>query len=521
MALKKAAGLGLAIGAIAVAGCGGGESKSGSDSIRQADGTAVPEERLAGPDQKIAVGSGAEPAGLDPQKSPDDGMYLVLYRVYESLYGFDLDGELEPVLADAPAEVVDDTTWEIALRSGVTFADGTPFDADSVVYSLERILSKSLASEFTEVDTVESVTKVDDTTVRITTKDPDPLLPYRLKSVVMLAPGAADAAGFPRKTNGTGPYALESFDAGNQAVLAYNPEWRDEKPQVTEVTVKFMPDANTRLQALQAGEIDLIPGIGPDQAEQAPQAVQTAAATATGLVRMNAYKGLLADERVRQAINYAVDKEAIAENLFGGFASPASCQLTPVSAGDANPELEAYPHDVEKAKALVEEAGATGKTVELVWSSGVYPLDREVGQVVAQQIEESGLKVKSRFKEYNSWLEDLFVTGEKSPDLIWLETDNSLGNAASQVADFYTTDGQVSAFGTPELDAKVKAAASELDEQARAEQYAEILQETCDSAAVLFLNYRNDIFGMSERLSYAPYAQVYSKLNFEKVQVTK
>ena len=513
---NKATSLLLAITlAVVAAGCGSNGDDSGGDTGGGGASTGA-----AAANDAVVIGLGATPAGLDPQKSDDSGAYAVLHRVYEALTDFDPDGKIEPVLAAEMPKLVNDTTWEVPLLPDVKFADGTPFNADAVVYSLKRIISPKQATELSEISTIKDVTKVDDLTVRITTKGPDPLLPYRLKVAQMLAPDAAEAPGWPEETNGTGPYTLTRYDSGSEAVLEYNENWRGDGPQVKRVVIRFMPDATTRIQALKAGDIDLDPGVAPDQAAEVPKVESSPEPSATGLVRLNAYSGVLADKRVRQALNYAIDKDAIAEQLYGEFASPAQCQLTPGSSGDANPDLKAYPFDVAKAKALVDEAGAAGETIDLTWSTGVFPQDRLLGEIVAQQIEQTGLKVKLKLLEYNAWLKQIFLRGPEAPQALWTETDNALGNAARPIEYYYTTDGPVSAFSNAEIDSMYKSASTNLDDASRHEEYKKLLEVGCDEAPVIFLTARRNIFGMSERLNYKPQSDNYPKLHYELMSIS-
>jgi peptide/nickel transport system substrate-binding protein len=509
----------VAVIALAAAGCGG--SGNGSESGEPIADEAKAEGPSAGPDQEITVAAGAEPAGLDPQKEDDDGVSLTFHRVYEALYDFDVGGQLVPLLAEGMPKQVDDTTWEVKLKEGVKFSDGSDFTADDVKYSIDRITDPDYGSAFTQIGTVKKTEVVDDTTVRFTTKAPDPLLPNELKVARIVSEGAGEKKDW-KNSNGTGPYKLASYEAGSRAVLEYNENYRGEKPQVTTVNLRFMPDATTRIQALEAGEVDLVAGISPDQASRAPKVAATAGPTVTGIVRLNTYEGPFADEKVRQAVNYAVDKEAINESLYGGYAEPSLCQVTLPSAANFNKSLQPYPHDPEKAKQLVEEAGATGEQVDISWSTGVFPQDRALGEAVAQAINDTGLKANMKFSEYNTWLKDIYATGADAPHGVWTESDDPLGDVSGQISFFYTTDGPVSTFDGSKngMDDLYEQASTSMDEAERSELFGEIAQKGCDTAALLFLNARKDIIAMSDRMGYKPYAQTYSKLVYDDMSVS-
>lgn len=510
----------LLVVALLVAACGsssGGDNGNGNGTSASDSTTGTTGGESAGPDQAITVASGAEAESLDPQSKDDDGMIIVLWRVYEGLYDIDVDGQIAPLLADGQPTPVDDTTWEVKLRSGVQFSDGQPFNADSAVSSIERIISAKQATGFSEAATIAGAEKVDDLTIRIKTKAPDAVLPNRLAVIKMLPSKLPD--GFPETAVGTGPYLLKSYSAGGNAELEVNPSYWGEKPQVTKVTIRNIPDEGTRLQALTTGEVDIVPGLSPDQADKAPNFVATEKPVYVGLVRPNAIEGVTADVRVRQAISHSIDRESLAESIFSGNAVASSCQPTPVHVGDSS--LKDLAYDPEKAKQLVEEAGATGKTVDLTWTTGVFPQDRLIGQAIAQQIEASGLKVNLQLKGYKAFLEDIYAHGPEAPDMVFTESDNNLASPASKVGLFFASDGPVAAIQDPELDALLKTASTEADPTASKEAYNAVLKRACDEVALITVYERRELYGLSDRVEFTPNPVAYSKIYYDQVKVVK
>jgi peptide/nickel transport system substrate-binding protein len=503
------AGLGalLALGASMLTACGGDDSSgAGGDT---GDGAAGG----GGGRTSIVVGDYSEPDSLDPQLTDDDAGYPITWRVFEALTDFDASGQLVPLLAEELPTNDSPTTWTVKLREGVTFSNGDPLNADAVVFSLQRIIDPSLKSSIQEATTIKSAEKVDDLTVKITTKAPDPLLPFELRAVKMLDP---DHATFPDDAVGTGPYMITSYDSGSEAVLDANPEYRGDQPVITNVTVKFIPDGATRLQALQAGEIDLSLGLDPSQASQAPQALETAEGVAGGFVRINTLSGITADPRVREALNLAVDKDAIVQ-LFDGYADAANCQMTPPQAFGTNPDLQPPPYDPDRAKELIDEAGATGQTVDVSWSSGVFTLDKIIAQAVQQQWEAIGLKVNMQTKPFNPWLDDILATGPTAPDLVFTESDNSLNDVSRQTTQYYAKDGAVSTYANQQVDDLVKQASQEFDSDKRAQLDQEAEKLACDDNALVYLYFRKELFGASEGLQYTPHADIATKLYYDEM----
>jgi peptide/nickel transport system substrate-binding protein len=478
--------------------------------------TAAAGGKTAGPDQEITVASGAEAASLDIQKQDDDGTFIVLWRVYEALYDFDVDGKVEPLLADGMPTNVDDTTWEVKLKPDVVFSDGAKFDADAAVKAIERIIDPKYATGFSETATIAGAEKVDDLTIHIKTKAPDGLIANRLAIIKMVN---ADAAGYPKKATGTGPYLLESYEAGGNAELVYNDKYRGEKPQVTKVHIKNIPDESTRIQALSAGEVDVVPGLSPDQGDKVPSNVASGKPVYIGLIRINAIAGVTSDVKVRQAINMAIDGKAVAESLFSGYATEGTCQPSPVHVG--NPDLKNYPFDTAKAKSLVDEAGATGKEVVLDFASGVFPQDRVLGQAIAQTLEQTGLKIKLSLKGYKPWLEEIYAHGAKAPALVFTESDNNFGTPASKVALFYSSKGPVSTYSNPEMDQMISDAEKITDPTERDAAYNAILKKGCDDAALASIYERKELYGLSKRVQFEPNPVAYSKMYYDEMKIVE
>jgi peptide/nickel transport system substrate-binding protein len=257
------------------------------------------------------------------------------------------------------------------------------------------------------------------------------------------------------------------------------------------------------MQALQAGEVDLVPSVSPEQLGELDYYVPTDAPAWTAFVKLNAHDSLLSDQKVREALNYAVDKESIVDGLFAGYATPLACQFQG-SQPFANKELEPWPYDPEKAKELIEEAGATGKKLTIDWSTGLWTLDRQVGQLVQQELSETGLDVTIRFNPPESQLEKVYEAGASAGQGQFTGTSDALGDASRSIGLFLPSEGLISIYTNKALDAKIAAAEINSDADARAAAYREIMADSCEQAAVLYLYEWDEIFGLSNRLTWNP-----------------
>lgn len=505
----------LLLAALAAA-CGGGdaESQQGQDG---SEGTA---ETGGGEPTRIVVAATSDPATLDPHMA-EDSAYAVTWRIFEALVDIDQQGELIPVLAEELPELQsDEKSWRVKLREDVTFSDGDPMNADDVVFSVNRVTDPEFGTTLAEVEGITGAEKVDDYTVDIMTENPDPAVPLRLRMLKILSDSVSEPT-FETAEDllGTGPYKAQSVTPGSGATLVANEDYWNGAPDLDEVEVRFIPDASTRSSALQAGEVDIVLALEPEFVDIAPKTLATEGGVAGGVVRINTHLPLLGDPRVRQALNYAIDKEGLVE-LFAGYADIANCQMTPPQAFGTNDSLEPYPYDPERARELLQEAGADGAQLTLRWTTGVFPKDREQGEIVAANLRDVGLDIDLRLEEFQRWFDTaILVTGEEAPPLVWTESSNDLNDADRQIAQYYHSEGVVSTSPT-DLDDMIDEAQATMDPDERQAAYEEIAERGCEEPPVIFLLFRKDLYGVSERVDFQPRPDIGVKLYYDLMTVT-
>lgn len=503
--------VGLTAGLV-LAGCSGSETTTddggdGGQATEAAEGGDGDDDGGdgAGSDASVTIALGSEPTTLDPQLREDGGERAVNDNVYETLMARTAEGELVPGLAAEEPTQVDDTTWEFVLREGITFHNGEPFNADSVVHSLERITDEDFASEQASfVSTFAGAEAVDEYTVHISTTGPDPLLPTRMYWTKMVPAEASEADGFADEPAGTGPYQFVEWVKGDHVTLERNPDYWGENPSNIEtVTYRFISEPSTRLSALLADEIDLMTNLLPEDVERAPQAASVQGVE-NPIIILDATSdaGATGDVAVRQAINYAVDKQALANDLFEGYASEAACQILSPRIDGFNDELEPYPYDPERAREMISEAGAEGATVEIIGTAGRWLKDRETVEAVAAYLNEVGLQAQPQIFEFDEYLNRLF--GEVRPDSVYVTSSNELFDADRQLSAYYQPGGVGTSNNDEELDAWIAEARETTDADARQELYDQATQKACDEAYFLFLLHIEDIYGMSEALEWEP-----------------
>lgn len=451
----------------------------------------------------ITIALGGEPPTLDSQLSASGLVSAITDNVNESLMNRTAEGELIPGLAQEVPTLVNPKTWRFKLRTGIKFSNGEPFNADAVVASVERVLDPTLESEQSSFfPTIEGAKEVDESTVDILTNAPDPLLPQRMYLMKMVPPKYSTEGSFASEPVGTGPYRFVRWARGREVVLESNPDYWGEEPDVSQVTFRFVSEAGTSLSGLLSGEIDLVPNLLPENASQAPKFESVRGSEHPTMI-LNVDEGLTGDPRVRQALNYAVNKESLVENLYEGYATVDDCQLLSPSWFGYNPSLEPYPYDPEKARSLLADAGAEGAAIEVVGTSGRWLKDKETVEAVANYLSEVGLKPEVRIFEFTEYVNRL-LDKKVRPDSIFVSSSNELFDADRTLSTDYHKDGPESSNQDEHLAELIDQARVGTDTEARQELYEQATNLTCDEAYFLFLVNIQDLYGMSDRLEWQP-----------------
>ena len=469
---------------------------------------------------------------LDPHAQNAQITMSVLSMVYETLVTRDRD--LAPTAGLALSwEPISDTTWRFDLRPDVTFHDGSSFGADDVKFSIER--AKAPTSQFVNfVGSIAEVNVIDDLTVEIVTTETDPLLPGKLAYVFIMDAGwttdngatvpqdlTTDETSFAvMNANGTGPFTVAERAPDSQTVLArHDGYWGDMAGDMTEVIYLPISSAPTRLSALLSNEVDLVVDVPPqDVARMESSAGVTTARSpelrtiffgfdhAAEVLRhgdagdTNPFRDL----RVRQAVDHAIDADAISRVVMRGLSQPTSQLIAPGNFGH-DPSLEnRAPLDLDRARALLAEAGyADGFTVRMDCPTDTYTNPEQICQAVAAMMAQIGITI-----DLNLIPRTQFIP------LLW-ERDSSFFIIGFNTAYFdgmyvletllmtQTGDGgegiyNYSGYSNTDLDALVRQARVELDEERRLALMIEAFQIARDDVAYAPLHTQTLVYAMRE-----------------------
>ena len=419
----------------------------------------------------VTVSIAAEPPGWDPSASTSQEIARVTYHnVYEGLVRVDRNGDIVPQLAELWEVSSDGLTWTFTLREGVTFHDGSAFDADDVVAKFERATDPDSGHTHPEYyEAIGSVTG-EGNTVTFTLSKPASSLLYNLAR-----PDSVIAPSEKLETQrsgpvGTGPFVFADYLEGSEVRLErFEDYYIEGVPYLDSVTFRIIEDPNARFAALQAGDIDMIGvAISPETAIQVqsnPDLKLTEGFNTTEItMALNNAREPLSNPLVRQAITHAVDKRTIVDGAMFGFGTPIGTHATP--AEPYYTDLEPYPYDPERARELLAEAGyPDGFTVSFELPEP-YNLERTTGEVIAQQLADVGINVDLSVVEWGTWIQRIFVGGDYDMTIIGHSEPRDIGIYGNP--DYYYH------YDNAEVRALLEQIEATTDENEQAELYGEI-----------------------------------------------
>ncbi|MGG1659969.1 glutathione ABC transporter substrate-binding protein [Brevibacillus sp. NRS-1366] len=466
--VRKAAGLLLLSLTLLVSACG--------SSATSADGEVEAKD--------LIVALTGDPVSLDPHNATDTISSLINYQILDTLVAFNEKMEIVPRLAESWTASEDGKTWTFKLRQGVTFHDGTPFNAEAVKISFERVANKekklsrrALVGQF-----IDHITTSNDSEVVFHLNTPQgPFLNnLAITASGILSPKSIqeNEQGIAKNPVGTGPFIFKEWTPGDALVLEANPKYWGGKPGVKSVTFKPVPENAARVIMLETGEADVIEKVPASEIEQLKSKddlqIISRATNRVLYVGINTTKAPLDQIKVRQALNYAIDRETLVNKLYEGRVKMATAAVAAQTFGYS--DVGAYLYDVEKAKQLLGEAGVKeGTKLRLILAANVIQ-DRPAAEFVQNHLQKLGLDVDLKILELGAYLESL--KDPNSYDLFVRGASANTGDADSVLSDglLSTNATNYSRYSNPEADRLIKAGAAQVKPEDRQKSYAEALQ---------------------------------------------
>ncbi|MFC5589770.1 ABC transporter substrate-binding protein [Sporosarcina soli] len=406
-----------------LAACSGGD-KNVADEQEKGEGT-----KKGG---TLVYARGADSVGLDPINITDGESIRVTHAIFETLFEYDENLELQPKLAESYEIADDELTWTIHLKKGIQFHDGTDFNADAVVFNFERWMDTENPYHIGDFPyypflyggfkgdpnhLIEYVKAVDESTVEIKLKEKTaPFISYlAIPMFGMASPEAVKTynENFYEHPVGTGPFEFESWAKNEKVVLKANENYYVEgQPYLDKLIFTVIPDNSARLNVLLAGEADIIDGMNPDDANtvEANNDLQLIKRPSfnNGFMVFNTQKEPFDNVKVRQAINMAIDKKGLVDAFYNGYADVAKNPMPP-SLWGYNDEIVDYPFDPEAAKKLLAEAGYPDGFKTEIWTMSnprpYMPQPMKSAEVIQANLAAIGIEAEIKSFEWATYLE--------------------------------------------------------------------------------------------------------------------
>lgn len=437
----------------------------------------------------LIVAIAGEPDQLDPQKTSAYFSFEVLENVFDTLVEPDANLQMQPALAESWQVSPDQLTWTFRLRPGVTFHDGTPLAADDVVYSYRRIIDEQLTNsdKFSSVTAVEAP---DPATVVLRVNRPTPNMLTNLggfKGMAIVSRANVESGQIATRPIGTGPFSFLGQKSGDSISLGANPSYWGGPPGVSGVTFRFISEPSTALSALQAGEIDWTDSVPPQRVTQLrdDESLELAVTPSNDYwyLALNEAREPWNDVRVRQAIAYAIDRDAIVQATSYGTAAKNQLAIP-----EGNPWFTPYDRyssgGVDRARELLQEAGAAPSSLDMLVTTE-YPETVTAAQIIADNLAPLGITVNIRTVDFATWLDE---QNSGNFDMLMM---GWLGNIDPD--DFYYaqhhTDGTSNAqkFSNREVDRLLDAGRVDTDETSRKAVYAKAATLIADQVSYIYL----------------------------------
>jgi peptide/nickel transport system substrate-binding protein len=499
--------------ALAVAGCGGSKQSSGSPS---SGGASTPASSQSHPAQ-LTIAESTDPVSMNPLQQRVTSTYSVLRNLYDPLVDFSKQGtnytKFIPVLATKWKQL-SPTKLQFTLRHGVKFADGQPFNAQSVVYTVKALLgtlphtSPALAAFL-----FPSLTKAVASgpyQVTLYTKTPTQSLLAALTQLLIVPSGSAvgQSGGLATKPDGTGPYKMVSYKPDQSIVMQAKPDYFLGKAPISKLVWETMPANSSQLAALLSGKVNLAFGLDPNTVStvksNANLTVQTVPSTRVAAIWLDTLDNpALKSTVVREALNYAVDKQALIKSPLGGLASPVA-NIVPKYFAGFNSSPQAYPYDPTKAKALLKQAGyANGFPLTIMVPSSHYVLGPQIVQVIASELGQVGVKVKIDQVSFNTFAA---VTAKRTIPAAFFGAWGSTFPDPLQMFQTIVRGGDTgfSWYNNPAVNKTIDSAAVAPSQSQYVSDLKQMQGQISSDPPFIFLFAYDDAWGLSKNLQWTP-----------------
>lgn len=463
-------------------------------------------------DKTLTISLGPDLLTWDIHNHTTTSTEAIHVNVFDYLLMRDKEGTIQPHLAKEWKQI-DDTTFEFKLNEGVKFHNGEDLTSEDVKFTLERVANDDTLRSYSDYKTIKEVKIIDDYTFQIITFDPDPMLLSRISRQAsgILPKDYIEENGwenFGKNPIGSGPLKFVEWKRDNQVVLEPNADYFGKKvTNFDKVIFRAIPEDSTRVAELLSGNIDIIANVPPSDWQRVEGSdnsiIVNGPSNRNYMLFLRTQEGwATSDPRVREAIDYAINDQAIVDNLLNGGGTPSLSRVNPGDLGADETLYGKYNYDVEKAKQLLADAGyKDGLKIELAGPTGRYIQDREIMQLIAGMLGEVGIQTDMNLMKWEPFVD--LRDQQKFKDGYLIALGSSFFDAG-QSLNYYGTKraSSINGYSNAEIDQLLSDADKSMDENVRIENYKRVQQIANDEKPIIPLFQIDQYFGVSKKVNY-------------------
>ena len=474
------------------------------------DGSAAETQKSRADTNELVVGIAQDlDDSLDPHKTVKAGTREVMFNVFEGLMKPTPNGDLTPAIAESYEVSEDRMTYTFHLREGVQFHNGKTVTAEDVVYSIQRCAAATETGivQVEAFSVIQDIKTPDDKTVAITISEPsNEFISYMTTAILPADYDKQDTAPV-----GTGPFKFVSRTAQDSVVLEKFDGYWGTPAQLDKVTLKIIENADSLMMSLQSGAIDLCAHLTSTQVAQLGENFDVAEGTMNlvqALYLNNAEKPF-DDVRVRQALCYAVDKQEIIDLAFDGYGSPIGSSMYPAFGKYFDDSLtNYYTKDVEKAKALLAEAGYPGGFDMTITVPSNYKPHMDTAEVLVQQLAQIGVNAAIEPIEWESWVSDVYAGRQFQSTVVGVDASNMTARA---LLERFTSDygKNFINYNNAEYDALFRQTLTAYDDAEQTALYKQMLANLTENAANAYIQDLADLVAVRKGVEGVTFYPIY------------
>ena len=480
--LKKLVSILLAT-TLLLAACGGSDKSGNKEEAGETSGSGK---------DTLVIATGAEPKSLDAHGANDSDSTKAKHLIYDTLLKQDNEQNVIPGLVEE-WEIVDDITINLKLREGVKFHNGNDFDAEDVMYTMKRAYDSSFGNWMVRAVDFDNSEIVDEYNIVLKLTEPTGAQLTQLAFLYVVDKDTVEEMGeeaFGESPVGTGPFVYDNWHRGDRIEYLTNKDYWGTVPEFSNLTLRFITEASSRTIEIESGGVDVALQVVASDIELLEENEEVKLVRSPGFgnnfVGFNCTTEPFDNPVLRQAISYAVDKEAIVKAVFGEMGAVADGPISP-SIWGYNPELDSYSQDLEKAKELLAEAGyEDGLKIKLTTSDSQIRVD--IAEILQNQLGQIGIEVETEILENATYLDRIIDRDVQMYILGW--TTNTGDADYGLYETFYTgmpSWSNTAGYSNPEVDKLLDIGRQSSDQEVRLEAYYEVQQLIVDDAPWIFL----------------------------------